>query len=76
MTGKFWRLLGPSPRHGAIFRHSVVAQVDGLAGVTEDAIDGDLVADRRVDRDRDARSAVVGDQVARACRSAADRVVI
>ena len=41
-------VVGAPAEHGAIFRHPVVAEVDGLACVAEDPIGGDLIADRRV----------------------------
>ena len=68
MIGKFWRLFGSLARRGAIVSHPVVAEVDGLSRVAEDAVGRDLVADAEVAcvvADRDARPAVVGDQVAR-----------
>src|SRR5262249_15704065 len=61
-----------------VVSHSVVSEVDGLPGIAEDAIGGDRVAEAEVARavaHHDARPTVVGDEVARAGRGAANRVV-
>ena len=77
MIGKFWRLFGPWRGADGVVRHPVVAEVDGLSGVGEDAVDRDRVADGEVagrGADHDARPAVVGDQVARDGGGPADRI--
>ena len=48
--GKFWRLFGPWRGEEAVVRHPVVAEVDGLSRIGEDAVGRDLVADGEVAR--------------------------
>ncbi len=64
-------------RRGGVVRHPVIAEIDGLSGVGEDAIGCDRVADGEVARggaDHDSRPTVVGDQVARDGGRPTDRI--
>ena len=60
MIGKFWRLFGPWRGAVRVVGDPVVAEVDGLSRVAEDAVGGDLRLPTEVSFD--------GDPDARRCR--------